>query len=235
MNRENSSQYFDKDVTWPMLKSQIPNAQFVFHNKLPKAGSTTLNAILRQLSNSNNFRFRKVETREIANDKPFLEQPLAVMINAELARSENQKQKYFLLKHHYWMDFQKFNMSQPTFINVVREPTSWFTSRYYFKRYGWKNNNNARVEMSPTERNRSINDCIVEHYDECTSFSHQPYLSYFCGCADICKSKSRRHLTLNHLTYRSSLVEPGAKRACFRVNPCKHFARVSYYWHFGAV
>lgn len=110
------------------------------------------------------------------------------MINDEFERSENKDQKYFLLKHHYWMDFRKFNMSQPTFINVVREPTSWFTSRYYFKRYGWKNNNNARVELTPNERDRSINDCIMSHYDECTSFSHQPYLSYFCGCDDICKN-----------------------------------------------
>ena len=159
-----------------------------------------MNAILRQLSNSNNFRFRKVETKEIPNDKPLLGEPLAVAMKSEFARFENLNQKYFLLKHHYWMDFTKYNMSQPTFINVVREPTSWFTSRYYFKRYGWKNNDNARVELSPAERDRTITECIMSHFDECNSFSHQPYLSYFCGCADVCKSKFENISSLRFLT-----------------------------------
>ena len=79
-------------------------------------------------------------------------------------------------------------MTQPTYINVIREPTSWFTSRYYFKRFGWSNNNNQRSEMSETDRTRSIDECILNEFDECTAMAYQSYLAYFCGCDDICKS-----------------------------------------------
>ena len=65
-------------------------------------------------------------------------------MKAEFKKPENRDRKYFLLKHHYWMNFEEFNVTQPTFINVIREPTSWFTSRYYFQRYGWNRNVDSR-------------------------------------------------------------------------------------------
>ena len=37
-------------------------------------------------------------------------------------------------------------MNQPTFINVIRDPIEWFTSRYYFARYGWNRKPGCRVE-----------------------------------------------------------------------------------------
>ena len=112
-------------------------------------------------------------------------------MKAEFKKPENRDRKYFLLKHHYWMNFEEFNVTQPTFINVIREPTSWFTSRYYFQRYGWNRNVDSRRNgffkelkssksnhkilnrfssyLSKEDQNRSIDECILEGYDECTS------------------------------------------------------------------
>ena len=42
-----------------------------------------------------------------------------------------------VLKHHYFLNFTKHGMEPPTWINIMREPISWFESRFWFKRNGW--------------------------------------------------------------------------------------------------
>ena len=62
------------------FKRQIPNTQFVFHNKLPKSGSSTMNQLLRTLSRRNKFNFVKVEPAQIPNDRFDLEKPLVKFV-----------------------------------------------------------------------------------------------------------------------------------------------------------
>ena len=45
------------DFTKVELLPSIPNPEFVFHNKLPKCGSTTMNDIVKALSHRNNFNY----------------------------------------------------------------------------------------------------------------------------------------------------------------------------------
>jgi hypothetical protein len=40
---------------------KLPNPEFIYHNKLPKCGSTTMHAILGVLSRWNSFRYLKLE------------------------------------------------------------------------------------------------------------------------------------------------------------------------------
>lgn len=42
-----------------------------------------------------------------------------------------------VMKHHYFFNFTEYGMEAPTWINVMREPISWFESRYWFKQNGW--------------------------------------------------------------------------------------------------
>ena len=62
------------------FKTRTPNAKFIFHNKLPKSGSSTMNQLLRQLSKKNNFNFAKVEPSQIPNDRFDLEKPLVKFV-----------------------------------------------------------------------------------------------------------------------------------------------------------
>ena len=50
-----------------------------------------------------------------------------------------------VLKHHYWLNFTNHDMEPPTWINVMREPISWFESRFWFKRNGWIHKEGARL------------------------------------------------------------------------------------------
>ena len=60
-------------------------------------------------------------------------------------------------------------MNQPSYINVIREPTQWFQSHYYFERFGWMNDPGERdsFEGSEADRLRSIDDCVQNGYYDC--------------------------------------------------------------------
>ena len=74
--------YDDNTWDWQSLNFNraIPNTGFVFHNKLPKSGSSTMNNLLRLLSQKNGFKFVKVEPAQIPNDRFDLEKPLVKFV-----------------------------------------------------------------------------------------------------------------------------------------------------------
>ena len=45
-------------------------------------------------------------------------------------------------------------MRQPTMVNVVRDPTDWFVSQYYFRRYGWEREKANRNSFIGSEEDR---------------------------------------------------------------------------------
>ena len=59
--------YSDQVVIFLAYFQEILNPDFIFHNKLPKAGSSTMNNICLMLSKRNNFNYRKVENRHFYN------------------------------------------------------------------------------------------------------------------------------------------------------------------------
>ena len=65
--------------------------------------------------------------------------------------------KFILLKHQYWLNFTEHGMEQPTYINVVRDPVTRFSSMYYFNRYGFKSmGSEARQVNSVIPRKKFI-------------------------------------------------------------------------------
>ena len=62
---------------------EIPNPDFIYHNKLPKCGSTTMHAVLGVLSRWNNFRYLKLEPSLV---KFFDGEKMAGLINTLLER-----------------------------------------------------------------------------------------------------------------------------------------------------
>jgi hypothetical protein len=53
------------------------------------------------------------------------------------AKRAEKPDKFFLLKHHHWMNFTDVGLEQPTYVNVIRHPMGRFNSVYYFQRYGF--------------------------------------------------------------------------------------------------
>ncbi|CBY33983.1 unnamed protein product, partial [Oikopleura dioica] len=133
----------------------IPNANFIFHNKLPKSGSTTMHDILRKLSQKNLFNYKKMDSSNMDFDD-----------DASLVDyiKENQKTPFFYMQHHFFTNFTSFGLEQPTMINVIREPLDWFSSHYHFKLYGWSRKPGQRGEGNEM----SLEECISSDSPTCS-------------------------------------------------------------------
>jgi len=176
----------------PTKPKVLYNPNFIFHTKQPKAGSTTMHSILQRLSRLNNFYYIKMNPHEIKDDSFRAAEPLAKWYNLTKSRiasrvpanvaEEERMKKLVLLKHHYPFDWSEFGVENPTYINVIREPVSWFQSHYYFERNGWSMVQGDRNSFKGTEadRLRTINQCINGHFPDCVECKWT-YLNFISG------------------------------------------------------
>jgi len=155
-----------------------PNKNFVFHNKMPKCGSSTMNNVLKICSENKKYNFEKIAAWNISM---YDDRLLVNHIN------KNTSPPYLLLKHHFYFDFKKFGSQQPTYINVIRDPLDWFTSRYYFARYGWARKPGCRKweNCKELDINMTIDECVEKRHPACTNSTYQ-YLPFLCGKEDDC-------------------------------------------------
>lgn len=131
-----------QELDLPPLNMAPPNRNFVFHNKMPKCGGTSMKYILYVLSEDNDFYLDYqppcLGDRRICakNGKDGTDGELELARHVSEKRNEKDG-KYFLLKHHHWMNFTDVELEQPTYMNVIRHPMGRFNSVYYFQRYGF--------------------------------------------------------------------------------------------------
>jgi len=138
----------------------LPNEEFVYHNKLPKCGSTTMHAILKVVSKWNNFRYVKLEPSLV---KFYDGEGMSSFINNLLSDNGISK-PFFIFKHHYYFNTTEYGLETPTWINVIRDPLSWFESSFYFKRFGWEQQPGAR---SRGDQNLTIDECVKQQHSDC--------------------------------------------------------------------
>ena len=186
------------------------NINFVFHNKLPKAGSSTMNILLDTLAQQNRFHFIKIMPNALPGDKFNTEQPLiAFLEDYKMSRTDLEGMTLVLLKHHYPFNFTKYNRVQPTFINVMRDPTSWFQSHYYFERYGWQRKQEKRTtgqkkSLTEEDMKMTVNECIDKRNKACTDPSWK-YTEFFCGTDESCKSRSTKTKMFSDLHLQNAM------------------------------
>lgn len=214
------SLFFTYDQTnwdWQSLNFNraIPNPGFVFHNKLPKSGSSTMNNLLRELAKKNGFKFIKVEPAQIPNDRFDLEKPLVKFVQ------ETKTEPFFLLKHHFNFNFTRHGLRQPTYVNVVRDPTDWFVSQYYFRRYGWARDEKARqtFQGSEEDKERTVDECIQLKKPECLNPTYK-YIQYICGNHPGCKTNDVTDAMKEKAT---AMAKSQAMRSFFAIGVLEQF------------
>jgi len=161
-----------------------PNPGFVLHNKLPKCGSTTMHNILTMLSQWNNYEHIKIDSAMMKFDD---EKDLAAYLKSIL------RPPMTVMKHHYFFNFTEYGMKAPTWINVMREPISWFESRYWFKQNGWIHKTGSRTKENShdfEDERLDIDTCIRRKMKDCTTVVWK-YTRFFCGNSATCKGESR--------------------------------------------
>ena len=101
------------------------------------------------LGRKNRFNYRKLNPHNLIGDSLISEGPLVDFVKHNVTSSP-----FVLLKHHLPMDFEKYGIQQPTYINVIRDPADWFQSHYYFERFGWTRKDDDRESFNGSEEDK---------------------------------------------------------------------------------
>lgn len=162
------------------------NQRFIFHNKMPKCGSTVFQKLLHKLSDVNKFTFMDVY-------EPGTRDQDLVLVNKIRG---NFKPPMAIMKHHFWMNFTKYHLKTPTVINIVRNPVDWFASEYYFCRNGWERKPDYRGKecqgMDEHDLKMTLEECVRAKRPECKSPDIE-YIEFICGNQEICKANQQNY------------------------------------------
>ncbi|TSL47608.1 Uronyl 2-sulfotransferase [Bagarius yarrelli] len=93
-------------------------------------------------------------------------------------------QPFLYTRHVHFLNFSRFRMEQPVYINIIRDPINRFLSNYFFRRFGdWRGEQNHLIRtprMKDDERYLRIRHMLAvgrgslrEHVHSCSSGSEQ--------------------------------------------------------------
>ncbi|CAD6203453.1 GSCOCG00009770001-RA-CDS [Cotesia congregata] len=167
----------------------------LFFNRVPKVGSQTFMQLLRRLSVRNNFAFnrdqvQRVETIRLA---PYEQRQLVRLVN-----SYNEPSVY--VKHVCFTNFTEFNLPQPIYMNVVRDPVERVISWYYYVRAPWYYVERKQIFPDlplpdPEWLKKDFESCVVNGDRECRYVEgeyhegigdHRRQTLFFCGHSEKC-------------------------------------------------
>ena len=89
---------------------------------------------------------------------------------------------FFIFKHHYYFNASEYGLETPTWINVIRDPLSWFESNFYFKRFGWERQPGSRRR---DDQDLTIDQCVAQHHQDCQRVKWK-YNQFLCGNEPVC-------------------------------------------------
>uniref|UniRef100_A0A1I8NF18 Uncharacterized protein n=1 Tax=Musca domestica TaxID=7370 RepID=A0A1I8NF18_MUSDO len=133
----------------------------VFFNRLEKVGSQSLMTLLRQLSEVNDY--TPYVNEEGVPNPVLLPEKLQRDIAEEIAEV-GQPMSY--VEHINWINFTKFDLPKPIYVNMVRHPIQKVMSAYYYIRhptvFGYYLKHSGRKMENREWFDTSFNDCVKQ-------------------------------------------------------------------------
>ncbi|KAL4624007.1 uronyl 2-sulfotransferase-like, partial [Arapaima gigas] len=162
----------------------LPFPSQVVYNRVGKCGSRTVVLLLRVLAERHQF---TLVSSDIHNKTRLTKhEQVALMRNIS-----NIPKPFLFTRHVHFLNFSRFTIEQPVYINIIRDPISRFLSNYFFRRFGdWRGEQNHLIRtpgMKDFERYLDINVCILENYPECSNPRLFYIIPYFCGQHPQCR------------------------------------------------
>ncbi|XP_065206870.1 heparan sulfate 2-O-sulfotransferase pipe isoform X2 [Planococcus citri] len=167
----------------------------MFFNRVPKVGSQTFMELLRRLSMVHKFEFYrdKMQRLETIRLPPPEQLGLASMI-------DNYQAPGVFIKHVCHINFSSFDLPDPIYINVVRDPVERVISWYYYVRAPWYyvERKQAFPDLplpDPMWLKKDYETCVTSHDKECQYNQgvtkegigdHRRQSMFFCGHSEDC-------------------------------------------------
>jgi len=176
------------------LLNNTKNAEvdFVFFNRVPKVGSQTLMELMRRLGKINGFSTARnpgsvKETVLLSKDGQ------KNLIGDLLTR----RKPHIYSQHISYINFTRFHLPRPIYINLVRDPIERLISWHYYIRARWYYNDmkaklgENSIKMPSDEfLNLDLDTCVRNHDPHCTFEQmqiknpvgdHRRQTLFFCG------------------------------------------------------
>ncbi|KAG9347625.1 hypothetical protein JZ751_005196, partial [Albula glossodonta] len=162
----------------------LPFPSQVVYNRVGKCGSRTVVLLLRILAERHQF---NLVSSDIHNKTRLTNHE-----QVDLMRNISAiPQPFLYTRHVHFLNFTRFRIEQPVYINIIRDPINRFLSNYFFRRFGdWRGEQNHLIRtpgMKDEERYLDINVCILENYPECSNPRLFYIIPYFCGQHPQCR------------------------------------------------
>ncbi|TDG44024.1 hypothetical protein AWZ03_009573 [Drosophila navojoa] len=167
-------------------------ADFVFFNRVPKVGSQSLMELMRRLGKINGF----VHARNKGSVKETIMLPKEeqkTLIGHLLTRP----MPHVYSQHIAYINFTRFQMPRPIYINLVRDPIERIISWHYYVRARWYYNDmkaklgDKAIKMPSDEfLNLDLDTCVRNRDPHCTfeqmqvknpAGDHRRQTLFFCG------------------------------------------------------
>ncbi|XP_036336972.1 heparan sulfate 2-O-sulfotransferase pipe-like [Rhagoletis pomonella] len=198
--------------------TQFAESDLLLFNRVPKVGSEHMIELIRRLSVLNGF-----ETNRAYFSEP-VRQRLTPEEQEELAKEldDDYGEPFAYSMHVNYIDFRAFNLPQPIYINMIRDPIERVISWFYYKRAPW-----TAVQMykltkkfrKPQWYKKSFEECVLHRDIECryetdssfgnSSEDHKRQTLFFCGHDPGCEpfnSQSALQLAKKHVENEYAVV-----------------------------
>ena len=170
--RNNSISHSICSTAPPSLSPCSPrDPQVIVYNRIPKAGSSTILNLLKNLSSVNNF--------ALISPTPYYNHSVAR--DAILAALSSGKRA--VVCNHFNFPELLYGKNDIAYINVMRDPVDRCISTYYYSRYGDRSNSEKR-EVLGRYGDITLDECLAKPDEELSSCLNCPpalQALAFCG------------------------------------------------------
>ena len=200
-----------RDAISALNNTAFADQEGLVFNRVPKVGSEMIWSLIDRLAVRNGFNSfsdsKEVKDRRGA-ENTYLTTRAQRKEYADILL-QNCTKPYSYVKHINFIDFTEFNMTQPIYINFVRDPVSRVISWYYYIRAPWRIisqdvRNNVTITRlhkripSVEDLKVSFEQCYIERRPECVyetgnslysspyGGSHYSQISFYCGHEPEC-------------------------------------------------